>query len=119
MSADFGKHLEATYILDVPYNENSREWIEITRAGENYGEGTQWLAYYDKNDKDSMGMVDSATFLFAFSEDQQETENEEGSSSEGVESVYRWIEDMWMEDAAGSLTYAAASAVAVSAFLLH
>ena len=46
-------------------------------------------------------------------------EHGEGSSTGGIESVSRWIDDMWGDDAAGSLTYAATAAVATSAFLLH
>ena len=34
MSADFGKHLEATYTFDVPYDETSKDWLDKLTAGE-------------------------------------------------------------------------------------
>ena len=34
VSANFAKHLEATYTFDVPYNDESFDWLEKLRAGE-------------------------------------------------------------------------------------
>ena len=33
-SANFDKHLEATYTFDVPYDDMSRDWLDKLRAGE-------------------------------------------------------------------------------------
>ena len=34
VSANFDKHLEATYTFDVPYDDNSFDWLEKLRDGE-------------------------------------------------------------------------------------
>ena len=59
------------------------------------------------------------TPIINWEDDHKEDDHEEGSSTDGIEGVFRWIEDMMMEDTAGSLPYAATAAVATSAFLLH
>ena len=34
VSANFSKHLEATYTFDVPYDDTSKDWLDKLRAGE-------------------------------------------------------------------------------------
>ena len=65
-SADFDKLLEITYTFWQNYNEDSRESLEKLKDGLKYFESMDWLAYYDENDKDNMGMINSASVLFAY-----------------------------------------------------
>ena len=85
-------------------------------------------------------MINSASVLFAYCKEgtnckdedfreqeevnndgkvEPKSEDEEESSIDAIEKVYRWIEDMWMQDAAGSLSSSASAAIAISSFLLH
>ena len=85
----------------------------------------QWIAFYDENDESNMKMINKAWVQVknckeGTSCDDKEFRgdwgDDEGSSTDSIVKIWRFIEDLWMEDAASSLAYAATAALAVSMF---
>ena len=127
----WNRHLEATFYAENDYNSN-RDWLDQLRRGEHSWEGKQFIAIYSKGSESGSQMSGWVTVrncqegtecddtgrveLVPGYWDSKDEEGDEGSSTDSLVKVWRFIEDMWMEDAASSLACAAITALVVSTF---
>ena len=115
--------MEGTFYAENDYNSN-REWLDQLRDGQHYWEGVQYLACYDDDDEDNMDMITRAWVQVhnckegPTGDDSKFRHNrDEGSSTASIVRLWRFFEDIFMEEG-GSLSYATALGTAALAISL-